>query len=64
MGKEPVTRLDTRFSSADATATDWAHARKTLHDAEVFWVSTVRQEPRAQHPLHPDDRVQRAARGT
>jgi len=46
MGKEPVTRLDTRFSSADATATDWAHARKTLHDAEVFWVSTVRPDGR------------------
>jgi hypothetical protein len=39
---EPVTELDSRFSSEDATATMWADAREQLQRAQVYWLSTVR----------------------
>jgi nitroimidazol reductase NimA-like FMN-containing flavoprotein (pyridoxamine 5'-phosphate oxidase superfamily) len=44
--KEPVTELDTRFSSDDATATPWAQASERLEQAEVYWLSTVRPDGR------------------
>jgi general stress protein 26 len=43
---EPDTKLDQRFSSPDATATEWETARGRIEDAEVFWLSTVRQDGR------------------
>jgi nitroimidazol reductase NimA-like FMN-containing flavoprotein (pyridoxamine 5'-phosphate oxidase superfamily) len=39
---DPLTELDTRFSSSDAAATEWSEARRELENAEVFWLSTVR----------------------
>jgi uncharacterized pyridoxamine 5'-phosphate oxidase family protein len=45
-GNEPITELDSRFSSADATATPWAEGRKRLEQAEVYWLSTVRPDGR------------------
>src|SRR5919198_5237455 len=43
---QPVTELDTRFSDRDAVATDWATTRRTLEEAELFWISTVRADGR------------------
>jgi general stress protein 26 len=45
-GREPVAELDTRFSSATATATGWAEARRLLSDAELYWLTTVRPDGR------------------
>lgn len=42
---EPVAHLS-RFSSPNAVATMWAHARQTLQNAEVYWLSTVRTDGR------------------
>jgi nitroimidazol reductase NimA-like FMN-containing flavoprotein (pyridoxamine 5'-phosphate oxidase superfamily) len=42
----PETELDTRFSDANATATDWEETRRTLEDAELFWIATVRADGR------------------
>lgn len=44
--KEPLTELAPQFSSPEATATPWKHARKHLEQAEVFWLSTVRPDGR------------------
>jgi hypothetical protein len=44
--QEPVTELDSRFSSDDATPTAWAEAITHLERAEVFWLSTVRPDGR------------------
>ena len=43
---DPVTELDQRYSSDDATATDWSEAQEQLREAEMFWVSTVRPDGR------------------
>ena len=45
-GKTPVTTLDSRFSSPDATPTTWATAREHLERAEVYWLTTVRPDGR------------------
>lgn len=45
-GKQPQTRLDTRYSDAAATAIPWAEAQKLLSEAELFWISTVRPDGR------------------
>jgi len=42
--KAPTTELDSRFSSAGATATSWDEARRELEKAEIYWVSTVRPD--------------------
>ncbi len=42
----PVTDLDSRFSTPDATALSWRDAEEQLKNAGVFWVSTVRPEGR------------------
>jgi nitroimidazol reductase NimA-like FMN-containing flavoprotein (pyridoxamine 5'-phosphate oxidase superfamily) len=44
--RQPVTELDTRFSDQDAVATDWEETRRTLEDADLFWISTVRADGR------------------
>jgi general stress protein 26 len=43
---EPRTELDSRFSDADAAATDWEETRRALEAAELFWITTVRPDGR------------------
>jgi general stress protein 26 len=43
---QPVTDLDTRFSEPDAIATTWEETRRTVEDAELFWITTVRVDGR------------------
>lgn len=43
---DPVTALDSRFSSEGASATSWAEARGQLESAAVFWLTTVRPDGR------------------
>lgn len=43
---EPVTKIDPRFSDPDAVATSWDETRRTLEEAELFWISTVRADGR------------------
>src|SRR5437868_14584196 len=43
---KPVTELDARYSSQDATPTAWAEAIAQLKQAEVYWLSTVRPDGR------------------
>jgi general stress protein 26 len=43
---DPVTELDTRFSSPDATPTTWPEGRRRLDQAEVYWLATVRPDGR------------------
>ena len=43
---EPEAKLDERFSSEGAAATEWAAARRRLEEAELFWISTVRPDGR------------------
>ena len=43
---EPVTELQSQFSSKDATPTEWAEAQEHLEKAEVYWLSTVRPDGR------------------
>jgi general stress protein 26 len=45
-GNEPAAELNPKFSSPDATATAWAAARDHLREAEIFWLSTVREDGR------------------
>jgi hypothetical protein len=42
---QPVTELSA-FSGPEATPTPWAQGRRTIQDAEVFWLSTVRPDGR------------------
>jgi nitroimidazol reductase NimA-like FMN-containing flavoprotein (pyridoxamine 5'-phosphate oxidase superfamily) len=44
--REPIGKLDPKFSAPDATATPWAEARTMLEEAEIFWLSTVRPDGR------------------
>lgn len=43
---EPETKLDGRFSSPEASPTDWPEGRKRIEEAELFWLSTVRPNGR------------------
>src|SRR5947209_15314851 len=43
---EPVTTIDPRFSDPDAVATQWDETRRVLETAELFWISTVRNDGR------------------
>ncbi len=43
---QPVTELDPRFSDPTAVAADWDQTRRTLEDAELFWIATVRADGR------------------
>jgi general stress protein 26 len=38
----PETTLDGRFSAPDASPTSWDETRRTLEDAQLFWLTTVR----------------------
>ncbi|MCL2732292.1 MAG: pyridoxamine 5'-phosphate oxidase family protein [Actinomycetia bacterium] len=52
--RQPVTELDARYSSAlnprpgadKVTATEWSEALRLLDTAEIFWLSTVRDDGR------------------
>jgi nitroimidazol reductase NimA-like FMN-containing flavoprotein (pyridoxamine 5'-phosphate oxidase superfamily) len=44
--QEPVTELDARFSGPGAVATPWEDVRRTIDEAELFWISTVRGDGR------------------
>jgi hypothetical protein len=46
MANELKTKLDERFSSPDATPTDWAEGLERIEEAELFWLSTVRPDGR------------------
>jgi general stress protein 26 len=39
-------KLDSRFSAPAATATAWEDAERTLRDAELYWITTVRADGR------------------
>lgn len=43
---EPATRLDHRFSDADASPTTWEETQQILEDAQLFWITTVRVDGR------------------
>lgn len=43
---QPMTELDARFSDPAAVAVDWDQTRRTLEDAELFWIATVRADGR------------------
>ncbi len=49
--REPVTELDARFSSPEASAIPWAEARSQLESAPVYWLSTVRGDRPHVTPL-------------
>jgi general stress protein 26 len=42
----PIAHLDARYSDAGVSATDWADAQRDLEAAELFWVTTVRDDGR------------------
>jgi hypothetical protein len=44
--KQPVAELDARFSSEGAQPTAWDEARGQLEQAEVYWLTTVREDGR------------------
>lgn len=43
---EPVTKLDSRYSSEGAAMTPWFDARDSLDEARIFWLATVRPDGR------------------
>jgi general stress protein 26 len=42
----PVTTIDRRYSSPEASAVSWEETSKALEAAEIFWVTTVRADGR------------------
>lgn len=46
MTDEPITELDSRYSSAGAVAVPWSETRRALENAELYWISTVRPDGR------------------
>src|SRR4051794_18453346 len=42
----PLGDVDRRFSDPDAAPTPWADVERTLREAELFWISTVRRDGR------------------
>jgi len=44
--KTPTTELDARFSEPGAVPTEWDETRRALEAAELFWISTVRNDGR------------------
>ena len=44
--KEPVSRLDERFSDPTARAVPWATTRAALESAQMSWITTVRSDGR------------------
>lgn len=46
MTSQPTARLDRRFSDPAAAATEWDAVLRTLDDAELYWLTTVRADGR------------------
>ncbi|QVQ54150.1 pyridoxamine 5'-phosphate oxidase family protein [Spiractinospora alimapuensis] len=44
--QEPITEIDTRFSSQGALALPWSDVVDLIHAADIFWLSTVRRDGR------------------
>lgn len=44
--RSPTTTLNPNCSDPGAVATSWDDARRTLEDAELFWIATVRSDGR------------------
>ncbi len=44
--REPTARLDARFSTPGAEPQPWDAARRTVIDAELYWLATVRADGR------------------
>ena len=42
----PTTTFDPRFSDEGASATSWSDAERQLHDAELYWLTTLRRSGR------------------
>jgi nitroimidazol reductase NimA-like FMN-containing flavoprotein (pyridoxamine 5'-phosphate oxidase superfamily) len=45
-GTEPVTEIDARYGDPEATAIAWQETVHQLNEAELFWLTTVRQDGR------------------
>ena len=43
---EVTTELDERFSDPEAEPTPWEETERTLREAQLFWISTVRRDGR------------------
>jgi nitroimidazol reductase NimA-like FMN-containing flavoprotein (pyridoxamine 5'-phosphate oxidase superfamily) len=46
MSAVPATELDKRFSDPGTSATGWDDTERTLEDAQIFWITTVRVDGR------------------
>ena len=46
VANDSVTELDARFSDPDAVPTPSEEVRRTIDEAELFWLSTVRSDGR------------------
>lgn len=46
VGDEPDAVLNPKFSSPGATPTPWAEAREQVAAAEIYWLTTVREDGR------------------
>jgi nitroimidazol reductase NimA-like FMN-containing flavoprotein (pyridoxamine 5'-phosphate oxidase superfamily) len=46
MKKPTTTTLDARFSDRNAVATEWERTLRILETAQLFWISTVRNDGR------------------
>jgi general stress protein 26 len=44
--REPITKVDARFSEPDAVATTWEETHSLLASAQLFWITTVRRDGR------------------
>ena len=44
--REPITELNSGFSSPDASPRAWSEVVAVLSAAEIFWLSTVRRDGR------------------
>ena len=42
--RAPTPELDARFSDPNASATPWSEVLRTIQDAELFWISTVKAD--------------------
>jgi hypothetical protein len=46
MTTQPTGAIDSRFSDPEASPTPWAVTARTLDDAELYWITTVRADGR------------------
>jgi general stress protein 26 len=44
--KNPITKLDERFSDSETEPTPWEETEQALRAAQLFWISTVRRDGR------------------